>query len=110
MIFSGDYTVTIAHLQQLVDRHSKDKHALVASDLNPCDRMKFNPTKKIMKKEVIDYLEQHVQGSNGTVALLRVMSSIYMAFNEENLKPLERIYTIWLVFHTSCLLKLSFND
>ena len=91
----GSAKPSVKHLEILVKRHSKDKHGLTMADLNPTDLMSFDPTEKVMKKDMIDYMERNVEGSEGTVALLRNMQNIYRAFIEANITPLERIAVCW---------------
>ncbi|XP_038111781.1 uncharacterized protein LOC119767378 [Culex quinquefasciatus] len=74
---------------------SKDKHGLNDTDASTKDRMKFDPTWRIMQKDVRDCFEEFVPGSEGTVMLLQLMSQIYEAYCEINLVPLERIFKIW---------------
>lgn len=85
----------VTHLDTLVSRVSKDKHSLTYDDLHPTDLMSFRPTEKVMKETVINLLEEHVPGSEGTVALLRYMSAIYRAYTDVTLAPIEAISMFW---------------
>lgn len=49
--------------------HSKDKHGLTVSDLNPMDKMKFSPTEKIIKDALISFMEENVSGCDGTATI-----------------------------------------
>ena len=99
----GSSEPTVEHLDTLVKYHSKDKHGLTVADLNPTDLMSFKPTEKIMRRDVIDFMERNVKGCEGTVALLRNMLGIYRAFTEENMAPLERISICWFGLQLSSL-------
>ncbi|KAL1401987.1 hypothetical protein pipiens_006282 [Culex pipiens pipiens] len=90
----GILTINKDHLQLLINTISKDKHGLNDTDASTKDRMKFDPTWRIMQKDVRDCLEEFVPGSEGTVMLLQLMSQIYEAYCEINLVPLERIFKI----------------
>lgn len=91
----GTHHIGIDHLEFLVNNYSMDKHGLTMADLHPKDLMSFRPTEKIIKKQLIDFMEQNVPGSAGTVALLRMMHNIYRAFVEDDVAPLERIALCW---------------
>lgn len=57
--------------------------------------MSFRPTEKVMEEAVINLLEEHVPGSEGTVVLLRYMSAIYRAYTDVSLAPIEAISMLW---------------
>lgn len=96
----GNMRASIDHLEYLVNHVGKDKHRLELSDLNPQDLQSFKPTEKIIEEDVINLLEAHVPESEGTVALLRYMRMIYLAFTGEKLNPLERISMCWYCFES----------
>lgn len=81
----------------MLDIGHKAVHKLNPSDLNPLDKMKFEPSLKLMSPDLIEHLYDIVPGSNGTVAYLKVMRLIYLAFIEENMLPTDRITAIWYV-------------
>lgn len=91
----GTSVANVMHLDVLVDEVSKDKHGLTYDDLHPTDLMSFEPTEKVMKETVINLLEEHVPGSEGTVVLLRYMSAIYRAYTDVTLAPIEAISMLW---------------
>lgn len=91
----GNTRPSVSHLEYLVNHFGKDKHRLELSDLNPTDLMSFRPTEKIIRDDLINYLEANVPESEGTVALLRYMRAIHLAFTNETLHPLERISKCW---------------
>lgn len=94
-LFIGQSMANVKHLDALVSKVSKDKHGLTYDDLHPSDLMSFQPTAKVMEETVINLLEEHVPGSEGTVALLRYMSAIYRAYTDETLAPIEAISMFW---------------
>lgn len=91
----GRSEASVSHLDVLVSEVSKDKHGLTHDDLHPTDLMSFNATEKVMKDDVINLLEKHVPGSEGTVALLRYMGALYRAYNDVTLAPIEAIAMFW---------------
>lgn len=93
----GKFVVSSALLKQMLEQGQKVVHKLNPSDLNAADRMKVDPSIKLMNSKLIDHLQEIVPSSNGTVAYLKVMRNIYLAFTDELLSPLERIELIWFV-------------
>lgn len=65
------------------------------SDINEKDKMKFQPVEKITAQAVIDCLEQHIVDSQGTIEFLRLVSHLMVAFMDNTLTPLQRVYNIW---------------
>lgn len=65
-IFSGEYVIT-GLLKELILAHSKDKHMLTMSDIEIKDKMKFEPTIKMINSDMISYLEKTIPNSHGTV-------------------------------------------
>ncbi|XP_021708904.1 uncharacterized protein LOC110679148 [Aedes aegypti] len=93
-MYLGNFTIASSLLKQMMDYGDKSVHKLNPSDLNPLDKMKFDPSIKLMSSELIEHLGEVVPGSNGTVAYLKVMRLIYQAFIEENIPPKTRITAI----------------
>lgn len=91
----GTSVASVTHLDALLDKVSKDKHGLTYGDLHPTDLMSFRPTEKVMEEAVINLLEEHVPGSEGTVVLHRYMSAIYRAYTDVSLAPIEAISMLW---------------
>lgn len=93
--FSGKFKISTSHLKHLITNHSKDKHRLCMSDIDLKDKMKFEPSLKMIDYDMICYLEEHVPRSAGTVLLLTVMRKMYRSFVEESIPPLDRVQDIW---------------
>lgn len=91
----GTTQPSIEHLEYLVRHVGKDQHRLQRSDLFPTDLQSFKPTEKIIQEDIINLLEANVPECGGTVALLRYMRAIYLAFTDEKLSSLERISMCW---------------
>lgn len=94
-MYIGKYTIASSLLKQMMDYGHKSVHKLNPSDLNHMDKMKFDPSSKLMSPDLIEHLHEVVPGSNGTVAYLKVMRLIHESFLEENVSPTERITAIW---------------
>ncbi|XP_058828001.1 uncharacterized protein LOC131687922 isoform X2 [Topomyia yanbarensis] len=91
----GNYTITMAHLQDLLKRVGKDQHLLTLTDLCSNEKMRFEPTLKIMNPEVRRLLNEHVPGSKGTILLLKIMDQIYTAYTAPDIPALQRVMLIW---------------
>ncbi|XP_062716164.1 uncharacterized protein LOC134291845 [Aedes albopictus] len=91
----GKFKVSTSHLKELIQNHSKDKHRLSMSDIDLKDKMKFGPSLKMIDKDMINYLKQHVRQSSGTVLLLNVMRLMHNSFVDENFVPLDRVHDVW---------------
>lgn len=79
----------------MLDNGHKVIHKLNPSDLNSADKMKFDPSIKLMNRDLIDHLRQTVPDSHGTVAYLEIMKLIYESYTEDELTPSERVKSIW---------------
>ncbi|XP_053698519.1 uncharacterized protein LOC128745469 [Sabethes cyaneus] len=91
----GDYVISPAVLKQMMETGDKIIHKLNPSDLNSADRMKFDPSVKLMSLDLIDHLTTIVPGSVGTATYLLIMRKAYSAFNDPHMSPAERITAIW---------------
>lgn len=67
------------------------------SDVEIKDKMKFKPTIKMMNPDMIDYLKEHIDDSNGTVLFLNIMRRLYRSYLDETLSPSESLLEIWYV-------------
>ncbi|XP_058449367.1 uncharacterized protein LOC131429319 [Malaya genurostris] len=91
----GTYAVSSNIIRKMIEQGDKVIHKMNPSDLNPADKMKFDPTLKMMSPNLIEHLLEVVPESMGTVVYLKIMRMIYISFSEEELSPNERICTIW---------------
>lgn len=83
----------------MIEHGDKVVHKMNLSDLNPADKMKFEPTLKLMAPELIEHLVEVVPDCNGTAVYLKLMRLIYISLVEDRIPPAERICTIWYVKH-----------
>lgn len=90
----GKYDIKVHHLLFLIEEFTKEKHNLCATTVNPKDRQNFESVLKICDDKVIDLLA-NVDGSEGTVLYLRILSSILRSFLDPSLTPIQRIRHIW---------------
>ncbi|XP_058826771.1 uncharacterized protein LOC131686793 [Topomyia yanbarensis] len=91
----GDHVVSSDSIRQMIERGDKVIHKMNPSDLNPADKMKFDPTLKLMSPALVDHLREVVPDSKGTAVYLQIMRMIYISFIEDQISPMERICTIW---------------
>lgn len=82
---------------EMIQKGVKGIHQLNPTDLNHIDKMKFEPSLKLMSKDLIKHLDDTVPGSKGTVVYLEVMRMIYEAFNDEDMAPIDRVVALWYV-------------
>lgn len=90
----GQHIISVDHLISLINSFTKNKHNLCMSNVKPKDRQNFDSVLRICDEKVIDLLA-NVDGSEGTVLYLRVISSILRAFLDLRLTPLERLRSLW---------------
>lgn len=90
----GQHIISVDHLISLINTFTKNKHNLCMSNVKPRDRQNFDSVLRICDDKVIDLLAS-VDGSEGTVLYLRIISSILRAFLDLRLTPLERIRNLW---------------
>ncbi|XP_062702809.1 uncharacterized protein LOC109400829 isoform X2 [Aedes albopictus] len=98
----GKCDVSSDYIKQMIEIGEKVIHRMNPSDLNPADKMKFDPSLKLMAPELIEHLTDIVPDSIGTAVYLKIMRLIYVSFTEENMSPKKRIISIWLVLPDSC--------
>lgn len=91
----NNFFITIKHLQQLMNRFTKDKHQLTPTALNPYDRQNFDSVLRICSSNVIELLRENVSGSDATIIYLNIMKNFIDSFLDVNLTPLERVKNIW---------------
>lgn len=90
----GKYDITIDHVLTLTEMFTKDKHKLSQSTVKPADKMNFDSVLKICDDSVI-LLLKNVDGSQGTILYLQMLSKILRSFLDLRLTPLERVRYIW---------------
>lgn len=91
----GSQQASVGHLKILRNSVSKDVHRLTAKDICPDDRQNYKSVENIMCERVRNALLDHVIDSEATVMYLQICHEITSAYNEFDLKPVERIYRIW---------------
>lgn len=87
----GDCYIDISHVYVLLYMHSKDKHLLTESDLNPADRQNFASAKKMFSEKVTNMLDTYVDGAGVTSLYLEMMRSICSAYMGANLEAIKRV-------------------
>ncbi|XP_065077882.1 uncharacterized protein LOC135701105 [Ochlerotatus camptorhynchus] len=91
----GKYYVSPEYVRQMIEHGDKVIHKMNPSDLNPADKMKFDPALKWMAPDLIEHLIQVVPDCYGTAVYLKLMRLINISFVEEEISPTERICKIW---------------
>lgn len=91
----GDRQISVSHLKIFIEHVPKDVHGLTYSDICPDDRMNYKSLEKVMDDRVLNGLQKYVHDADGTVAFLSICKSITSSFLNEDLTPIERIYSIW---------------
>lgn len=90
----GDRIATVEHLKMLL-KHSKEKHGLVYSDIDPQDRQNFGSLEKIMHPRVISMLQNEIIYSEATVIYLKICEQITSSLISKDMSPIDRVYTLW---------------
>lgn len=91
----GDRQISVSHLKILIANTPKDIHGLTYSDICPDDRMNYKSLEKVMDDRVLNALQRYIHDSEGTVVYLSICKSITSSYLNEDLTPVERIYSIW---------------
>lgn len=91
----GKSHIQVGHLQELMNRFSKDRHLLTNTTLNPNDRQNFESVLRICDRRVIELLEKEVEGSEATVVFLQLISNLINVFMDQRMKPVERLEKMW---------------
>lgn len=91
----GKKLISVSHLRMLLHNIPKDEHGLVIADICPEDRQNHASVEKITQKRVIETLQTYVDGSEGTIQYLKIISQISSTFTDIELSPLDRVYKIW---------------
>lgn len=70
----GNRQVSLTHLKLLIANFPKSHHGLVRNDICPDDRQNFSSISKVMKPEVLQYLQDNVPEIEATVLYLKLCS------------------------------------
>lgn len=90
----GKYDVSTKHLELVLKHYSKADHNLCPSTISPKDRQNFDSVLRICDDKVIELLS-NIEGSEGTILYLKVLSNVLRAFLDLRLLPSERIRLIY---------------
>lgn len=93
--FGDKFFIRIDHVKQVMNNFPKDQHELTPTVFNSTDRQNFDSVLRLCNPRVIVLLENHVTGSNATVAFLEIMRDVIDAFRDVNLTPLQRVDKMW---------------
>ena len=93
MMMLGNASISIDHLQQVIETQSKFKHKLVKSDICPRDRQNFRSCEKMCAAR--DCLKD-VNDSHGAYVFVTIIRCIIVAFVDRSTTVPERIYHAWL--------------
>lgn len=93
--FGPNHYIHLNHLYDLLEKHSKDKHQLTMSILNPVDRQNFESVLRICDKKVISLLNSSVNKSEATAFFLESIRDILDSYMDPSLQPLQRIRILW---------------
>lgn len=99
VLYLGTHIVSIAHINQLIERCAKEIHGLVRSDVFPEDRQNYRSLEKMMEDRVLNALAEYVADSEATVEYLKICKMLTSSFLENNLTPIERIENIWYALY-----------
>lgn len=95
ILYMGNKIVSIVHVIILLEKVLKEIHGLTYYDIVPEDRQNYSSLQKLMETRVIEALEQNVAHSETTVMYLKLCKQITSSYLDDNLEPLDRIYSIW---------------
>lgn len=95
MLPFGKFFINAAHLMHLVTSVNKGLHGLTYTTLNSADRQNVDSAKSMCNVRVISTLQEYVEGSDGTVMYLKLMSNFYESFADPAMLPIDRIKKVW---------------
>jgi hypothetical protein len=90
----GRYTVSLAHIRQLIKDQSRYDHGLAESDIDPRDKMNYRAVRKISSERVRKGLRTY-EHTAATEMYLQIMDETLDSFLHENISAEKRIYLIW---------------
>ncbi|XP_055546378.1 uncharacterized protein LOC129730821 [Wyeomyia smithii] len=77
------------------EQNIENKFSCFIADIDLKDKMKLDPTLKMIKEKLINHLEANVQDSKETVLFLKIMRLMFRSYVDEDLSLLERVHAIW---------------
>lgn len=109
-LLMGNFVVSSAHLEMLMDYFTRDKHYLTEKDLSPKDKMNFRSVLRFCDPRVRKLLEDNNPASQGTQEYLKVMYNVTNSYLSKELSILDRIYYLWnstffLRYWRTCILE-----
>ena len=80
----GEQTITIEHLQDIIERreYTKLDHNLIRTDLNPKDRQNYRSCERLASDDVLNLLKINTN-TQGTFVYLRLLRLIIIAYIEQ---------------------------
>jgi hypothetical protein len=100
-LIMGQQSITMKHLADIIDDPdlSKMDHGLVATDLNPKDRMNYRSCLKITSEDVLKILRNN-SNTQATYMYLQLLRYIMLAYVEKTTCIAVRLYYSWLIVFT----------
>lgn len=92
--FGVNCYIQVQHLEEILEKYTKDKHQLTVSTLDPTDRQNFASVQRICDQKVINLLK-NVENSEATQTFLEIMAAVIDTFGPTDILPLDRIERIW---------------
>lgn len=95
----GNETACLAHIQQVLETFSKEKHNLTQRSIDNKDKQNYSSIPVLCVDGVQECLEELNERSQntGTLMYLKIMRQILHSIFDKSLSPLERIALIWRV-------------
>ena len=99
LIVLGNETACRAHIQQLVEIFSKEKHNLTQRCIDNKGKQNYSSIPVLVGEGVKDCLEELNENSQntGTLMYLQIMRQIMTSIFDKSISPLDRIVLIWRV-------------
>lgn len=94
----GKFSPLLGHLLIVAKKFPKSSHHLVASDLDPQDKMNYRAIEKILDVKVVESLK-NIPATEGTRAFLNVMRCFKAAYIDVDTNALERIFNAFYTVH-----------
>lgn len=97
----GVYMGCIGHLKLLVQNVPKALHGLNMEDIDSEDRMNFDSLRKICTDNIFNLLKTHIALSEGTIEVLRLIKSLFVAYIDEDVDSRTRLFNAWFAIFFS---------